>query len=133
MKILYVHRFCMHSNLAELQKGWVNRTILIESISYPSPKVVLGYKKTKNTKIFPKKYVQMKYKGSKNIVDPIISQFSFFLIQRVVIHLDVSHKILRPIVKELALYNLWFLSYSKKNLLFWPFFQKWPKIAVFWP
>ena len=50
----------------------------------------------------------------------------------VVIHPDVGHKILRHMVKELALYDLRFLSYGQKTD-FLPIFFKLPKIAVFWP
>ena len=41
---------------------------MTKKITDPSPKVVLGYKKTGNTKNFPKKMLE----------DPIISQFSKF-------------------------------------------------------
>ena len=56
--------------------------------------------------------------GSENLVNPIISQFSKFLILGVIIHPDVGHKILRPMVIELALYDLRFLSYGPKTAIF---------------
>ena len=41
----------------------------------------------------------------------------------VVIHPDVGHKILRPMVKESALYDLRFLSYGQKTAIFGNFFK----------
>jgi len=38
-------------------------------------------------------------------------------------HPDISHKILRPMVKELALYDLQFLSYGRKTGIFGHFFK----------
>ena len=61
--------------------------------------------------------------GSGNLVNPIISQFSKFWILGVVIHPDVGHKILRPMVKELALYDLRFLSYGQKTPIFGHFWK----------
>ena len=49
----------------------------------------------------------------------------------IVIHTDVGHKILRPMVKELALYNLRFLSYGQKTAFSAIFLKKWPKSQFF--
>ena len=48
----------------------------------------------------------------------ILSQILKLGILRVVIHPDVGHKILRPMVKEFALHNLQFFSYGQKTS-FW--------------
>ena len=43
-----------------------------------------------------------------NSVNPIISHFFNFIVFGVIIHPDVGQKILRPMVKALALYDLQF-------------------------
>ena len=53
----------------------------------------------------------------------IICQILKLGILGVVIHSDVWHKILRPMVKELALYDLRSLSYGKKIAIFGIFFK----------
>ena len=65
--------------------------------------------------------------------NPIISQFFNFIVFGVIIHPDVSQKILRHMVKELAFYDLQFLSYGKKTVIYWPFLKKMAKKSVFWP
>ena len=65
------------------------------------------------------------------MVNPIISQFSKFWILGVVIRPDIGHKILRPMVKELALYDLRFFSYGQKTAIFGHFWIKSPNSQFF--
>ena len=60
----------------------------------------------------------------------IISQILKLGILGVVIHPDIVYKILGPMVKKLALYDLWFLSYGQKTA-FLAIFEKWAKSQFF--